>query len=224
MRDNGMVTPSDPGEMSRMRISDADRDRATSVLSEAMAEGRLTAEEHSERLDAIYVARTYADVAPLVSDLPGGAGALTTSAAMLLRPAVASSVTPAGNPVRMISVFSGTKKTGVWQVPAEIESVNVFGGTALDLRDAVLPSREIRIRAICVFGGVEITVPPEMRVIDSGFSLFGGRDVPSDSDEAAQPDAPVLRLHGICVFGGIDVGRKRRKGDRADKSRRRLSN
>jgi uncharacterized protein DUF1707/cell wall-active antibiotic response 4TMS protein YvqF len=206
-----------------MRISDADRDRAAAVLSEAMAEGRLTAEEHSERLDAIYAARTGADIAPIVSDLPGAAGALAPAGLMLPQPVSAWSATPAGKPARMISIFSGTEKKGAWQVPADIDTVNVFGGTSLDLRQAVLPGNEIRIRAICVFGGVDITVPPEMTVIDSGFSLFGGRDTPSDSDEAAQPGAPVLRLHGICIVGGISVSRKRRKGDRIDETQRRLS-
>ncbi len=206
-----------------MRISDADRDRAAALLSEAMAEGRLTADEHSERLEAIYAARTGADIAPIVSDLPGAAGALAPVGALLPQLASASSVTPAGTPFRMISVFSGDEKSGIWQVPADIDTVNIFGGTTLDLRDAVLPGREIRIRAICIFGGVDITVPPEMAVIDSGFSLFGGRSAPSNSDEAAQPGAPLLRLHGICIFGGISVARKRRKGDGASESQRRLS-
>ena len=56
---------------SRLRASDADRDRAASVLNEALAEGRLTAEEHSERLDSIYAAKTQADLVPLLEDLPG---------------------------------------------------------------------------------------------------------------------------------------------------------
>ncbi|MGY4903527.1 DUF1707 SHOCT-like domain-containing protein, partial [Streptomyces sp. 900116325] len=35
-----------------IRASDADRDRIADILREAMAEGRLTAEEHAERVDA----------------------------------------------------------------------------------------------------------------------------------------------------------------------------
>ena len=48
----------------------------------------------------------------------------------------------------------------------------MFGGADLDLRDAILPGREVTMRAVCVFGGMSITVPPEMRVIDSGVADF----------------------------------------------------
>jgi uncharacterized protein DUF1707 len=53
-----------------LRLSDADRDRAAAELSEHYAEGRLDAEEHAERLDAIWTARTRADLDPIFEDLP----------------------------------------------------------------------------------------------------------------------------------------------------------
>jgi hypothetical protein len=61
-------------EQSGVRISDADRDQAASDLSGHYAEGRLTHEEHAERLDAIWTARTHADLAPIFEDLPSGRG------------------------------------------------------------------------------------------------------------------------------------------------------
>jgi hypothetical protein len=54
----------------RERLSDADRDRAASDLAEHYAQGRLDAEEHAERLDAIWTARTNADLEPIFEDLP----------------------------------------------------------------------------------------------------------------------------------------------------------
>ncbi len=58
------------------RLSDADRDRAAAELVEHYAEGRLDAEEHAERLDAIWTARVAADLEPIFADLPRhGAGA-----------------------------------------------------------------------------------------------------------------------------------------------------
>jgi hypothetical protein len=53
-----------------IRLSDADRDRAAVDLAEHYAEGRLTPEEHAERLDAIWTARTHADLDPIFEDLP----------------------------------------------------------------------------------------------------------------------------------------------------------
>jgi hypothetical protein len=58
-----------------VRASDAERDAVAARLREAHAEGRLTIEEFSERLDAAYAARTHGDLVPLTSDLPGPAPA-----------------------------------------------------------------------------------------------------------------------------------------------------
>jgi Domain of unknown function (DUF1707)/Cell wall-active antibiotics response 4TMS YvqF len=199
--DNSRVDPQGFNTNSRLRASDADRDRAASVLNEALAEGRLTPEEHSERLDSIYAAKTQADLVPVLEDLPA---------------APAARAGRAGS--RIIAVFGGASRKGVgasrkgvWQVPPTIEVVTVCGGADIDLRDAILPGREITIRAVSVFGGLSITVPPEMRVVDSGVAIFGGRDVSGESSEPEAPDSPVLRLQGTCVFGGVSVKHKQRK-------------
>ena len=57
--------------MSRpLRIGDAEREQAAADLAEHFAQGRLTIDEHDERLDAIWTARTGADLAPVFEDLP----------------------------------------------------------------------------------------------------------------------------------------------------------
>ena len=61
--------------VSRVRASDADREHVISVLREAFAEGRLTAEEHSARVGQAYAARTYAELATVSADLPAGPSA-----------------------------------------------------------------------------------------------------------------------------------------------------
>ncbi len=205
-----------------MRISDADRDRAASVLNDAFADGRLSPQEHSDRLDAVYAAKTQADIVPLVRDLPGATAALARSTGQLAGTPEGGSVAEFGEPVRVVNVFSGTERKGSWRVPASMESINIFGGTELDLRDAVLPGKEVRIRAVCVLGGIEITVPPEMHVIDTGWALLGGREIPPDTDESADPDAPVLRVSGLTILGGMSVRRKNRKTRKSDKQRREL--
>ena len=58
----------------QLRISDAERERAAAELAEHYTEGRLTTEEHSERLDRIWAARTRSDLLPMFRDLPGAYG------------------------------------------------------------------------------------------------------------------------------------------------------
>jgi hypothetical protein len=57
------------------RASDAERDHTAGLLNAAFAEGRLTAAEHAQRLDAAYAARTQPQLRQLVADLPGSAPA-----------------------------------------------------------------------------------------------------------------------------------------------------
>ena len=54
----------------RLRIGDAEREEAAHELGEHFAMGRITADEHSERLEQIWAARTSADLAPAFADLP----------------------------------------------------------------------------------------------------------------------------------------------------------
>jgi DNA-binding PadR family transcriptional regulator len=54
----------------RIRISDADRERATARLRDHFAEGRLTREELDERVTAALNARTAGDLRRVLADLP----------------------------------------------------------------------------------------------------------------------------------------------------------
>jgi hypothetical protein len=53
-----------------LRISDSDRDQISSVLSQHAAEGRLTMDELDQRIGVLYVAKTRAQAAAVVADLP----------------------------------------------------------------------------------------------------------------------------------------------------------
>jgi hypothetical protein len=204
MPDNGRMDSQGSGENSRLRASDADRDQAATVLNKAMAEGRLTAEEHSERLDALYVAKTHADIVPLLDDLPGHG----TTLAPVPAPGPLAQAAPVN---RIRAILSEATRKGAWHVEPVLEIVTVLGGAELDFREAVLPGREVNLKVTCVLSGVVIIVPPEMRVLDSGSAVMGGRDITGDGDESAGPDAPLLRISGTCVLGGIEVQRKPRK-------------
>jgi hypothetical protein len=59
--------PGDP----RIRASDADRERTATLLREHHAEGRLSAEEFSDRLDRALEAKTLGELDALLADLPG---------------------------------------------------------------------------------------------------------------------------------------------------------
>lgn len=53
-----------------VRASDAERERAAAALRDHYADGRLTSEELEDRLQHVYTARSRADLARLLADLP----------------------------------------------------------------------------------------------------------------------------------------------------------
>lgn len=177
------------------------------MLNSALAEGRLTVAEHSDRLDAIYEAKTHAEIAPLVEDLPAKGSAVAR--------APRTDVEPAGDKAQqIIAIFGGASRKGNWHPSRKMNAVTIFGGAEFDFREAQLPADEITLNCTCIFGGIDITVPPEMRIVDSGIAIFGGRDISSDGSESDSPNAPVLRLTGFTMFGGVSAKRKRRKEKR----------
>ena len=57
-------------DLSRMRISDADRSEVIEILQKATVEGRLDLDELEDRVSSALAARTWSDVDPLIEDLP----------------------------------------------------------------------------------------------------------------------------------------------------------
>lgn len=58
----------------QLRIGDAEREQASAALGEHLAAGRLSLEEHGDRVDRVWSARTRADLVPVFRDLPGPSG------------------------------------------------------------------------------------------------------------------------------------------------------
>ena len=84
------------------------------MLNEALAEGRLTAEEHSERLDSIYAAKTQADLVPLLEDLPAPAASSSAVAVTSRAPEKAYH----GGPIVAISAERSARDAGGSPRPA----------------------------------------------------------------------------------------------------------
>ena len=59
-----------PSPEPTLRASDADREHHAELLREHAAQGRLTVDELDERLERVYAARTYGELAAVLTDLP----------------------------------------------------------------------------------------------------------------------------------------------------------
>ncbi|MEU1134745.1 DUF1707 domain-containing protein [Streptomyces sp. NPDC005900] len=202
-------------EPGSLRASDADRDRTADILREALAEGRLTADEHADRVEGVYRAKTMAELQPLVRDLP----AAQDSAA---HPRTPSGPTPGPVPSRpspgaippvadenLVAVLSGSVRKGRWRVARRTHAYAVFGSVEIDLSEAIFEQRQVVIKAIAIFGSVEIRLPENVSLRGSGTGVLGSFEV--DTLDSPDQDAPVVFVDGMAILGSIEARPKRGK-------------
>src|SRR5260370_42485390 len=119
-----------------LRASHEDRDRVVEVLRVAAGDGRLTAEELDERLEAALTARTFSQLAVLTTDLPAAA----TDRAGLV-PAVAKDL------VRIGCGAGSARRDGAWLVPQRMAVRVTSGSVRLDLTKAAISSSTLKLDA-----------------------------------------------------------------------------
>ncbi len=206
--DNLPERPSNPH--AHLRASDEDRDRVVDILRESLMAGRLTQDEHAERLEATFMAKTLGELEPITADL-----VIPEQAA---RPGAhtSSQIEPAADPnasfESMVGIFGGGERRGRWRVKLRTNAYVVFGGYDLDMTDAVFEAKEVTIWTFALFGGIDVTVPDNVEIRNEGAGIFGGFG--ARGSEAPDPNAPVVVLKGVAIFGGVDgktTSRRHRK-------------
>ncbi len=177
------------GSGGELRASHQDRDRVVEVLRVAAGDGRLTAEELDERLEAALTARTYADLAVLTRDLPARPG-----------PAPAAPVAP--KDLVRIDLRSGhAKREGRWVVPRQMEVRITSGHARLDFTQAVIPEGSLRIDAEVRSGSLTLLTRPGVVVDTDDVAVRSGR---VRVRAPWGPDVPVI-LH-VTVSGMVGSG------------------
>jgi hypothetical protein len=169
-------------------------------------------EEHAERAEGVYAAKTVGELEPLIRDLP----AERTTAAGPRVAAPHSATGTAGK--NLVAVFSGATRKGRWRIGPKTDAFACFGGIDIDLTEALFEQREIVINATAIFGGIDIKVPENVTLRGTGTAIFGGFDV--DDQEGPEWDAPVIVVKGAAIFGGVSATVKWGKRIRDLRSRR----
>ncbi len=176
-----------PARPTELRASHADRDRVVEVLRTAAGDGRLTADDLDQRLEAALTARTLADLEPLLADL--------TTAAVAEVPDLAR-----------IECASGSARRGEsWVVPRRLEIDIGSGSVRLDFRRAVIAAPELRIDAQIASGSLKLITRPGIVVDADDVTVSSGsvKVVPS-----AGPDAPVelrVKVSGRVGSGSVSA-------------------
>jgi DUF1707 SHOCT-like domain len=202
-----------------LRASDADRERVANVLREAAGDGRLSMDELDERLDAVYAAKTYAELEPITHDLPD------SRAAYVPAPSPAAKLDPArfgGEPTSSgaVAILGGFTRKGDWVVPKEFTAFMFMGGGEIDLRDARFSERQVTIHVVAIMGGCEVIVPDDATVYVTGIGILGAFEHTESS--GGSPDGPVITVNGVAFMGGVEVKRKPTTEAAGDARQRRL--
>jgi hypothetical protein len=196
MRDCSGVT--DPRPLPVRPIEQV-RERVVEALSEHFARDHLTLDELETRMARVYAATTPAEVDALVDDLP----ALAVGAPVTVTPD-AYAPTPVLKE-RLIAIMSGVVRRGLWKIPRRLRVVAIMGGVELDLRQAELPPGVTEIHAFVFMGGLEVRVPPGVRLETDGVAIMGGFEDRVHDYGAARADAPIVRVTGIAILGGVEA-------------------
>jgi len=150
-----------------LRAADSDRERVIAVLSSAAADGRLTPDEHADRVERAYRARTLGELAGLTLDLVG----------------------PADQPIRLdgrrpvAGIFGRDRRGGRWVVPESLPVLVIFGEVELDLREALLQAGRTVVYATLIGGTIHLIVPDGVLVDTTGTALLTRKKI----DRPARP-------------------------------------
>ncbi|AJP03597.1 hypothetical protein TU94_21045 [Streptomyces cyaneogriseus subsp. noncyanogenus] len=198
-----------PPPVSELRASDADRDRIADMLREALAEGRLTAEEHAERVEGVLAAKTVGELDVFVRDLPAAHGHRAAAAYASAPRRPEAGAIPAYPDDNVVAVFSGAVRKGRWRAGRRIHAWAVFGSVEIDLSEAIFEYQQVVVKAFSVFGSVEVRVPENVSLRGMGGGVLGSFEV--DTLDSADAEAPVVYIDGWAVLGSVEARPKRGK-------------
>ena len=196
----------------------AAREHVVQTLSTHFAHDRLSMTEFEHRLERAYNLNAIDELRSLVADLPtvaARAGTEETARSPALVPS--SEVPPRG---AVFTVMGGHERTGSWIVPRQLKVVVIMGGAEIDLRDARFGAGITEIEIFVLMGGVNIIVPPGVRVESLGAAFMGGFELKAGDATALSPTHPVLRLSGLAIMGGVET-ETRYQGETAKEAKRR---
>jgi len=189
----------EPAAGRELRASYEDRDKVAEQLRVAAGDGRLTADELDQRLEAALTARTYGELAALTADLPGVAK---------VEPDV-----PAVRPQRAGRIDVGSasvKREGQWEVPQHLDVRIGSGAVVLDLTRTAVPHSRVEIDAEVRSGSLKIVTRPGVVVDATDVTLRSGNVKIRSWPGPPRPVSLLIHVTGSVTSGSITARPPRR--------------
>jgi hypothetical protein len=192
------MTPREAGAPSgrgSLRVSHEDRDEVAEALRVAAGDGRLTADELDERLEQALTARTYDDLAGLLTDLP---------------PVGAAPAAPAKELVRIHVTSGNGERVGPWTVPARMDLRVRSGDVKLDFTEAVITQPTLHIDAEVRSGSITLLTVPGITVEMDDVTVRSGTVKIKEPWGTGVPAILRVTIAGTCGSGNITARPRRR--------------
>lgn len=184
-------------------VSPSAKERVVQDLADHFAQDRLSLPEYERRVELAYRASSVDALKDLTRDLAPLPPARIAPAAMATPGELR--LAPLTRPKTFLALMSGVVRRGTWTAPARIRAVACMGGIGLDLREATLTAPVTDIYVFALMGGVEIIVPPGVRLETDGFAIMGGFEDQLKEPASRDPDLPVIRVRGLAIMGGVEA-------------------
>lgn len=186
------------------RLSDDERQRTITLLSDAFARDVIAVEEFERRVEAVYRASERAELEAVTRDLPVATPEIGTGVAKA----------SATDTRRISSVFSNVERAGFSEMPRRLQIRAIFGNIELDLSQSHFAPGVTEIAIKSTFGNVEIFLPAGVTVENEGMAFLGSFEF----DSAERPRAEgrfgaevgararsVVRITGRAVLSSVEV-------------------
>lgn len=98
--------------------------------------------------------------------------------------------------------FAGATPNCVNQEFEGAKVTAMFGGIDLNLRNAII-LKDCVIDCTAILGGVDIFMPPNVKVIFNSNPILGGCE--NKFISSTDVNAPIVTINSTCILGGIDI-------------------
>jgi len=200
--------PAEPPAQAELRASHTDRDRVVELLRVAAGDGRLTADELDERLEAALTARTYSELAVLTTDLPE----TPPSAGLAGQAAGLAGLAQEGAKelVKIDCASGSAKREGQWLVPRRMEVNVASGNVKLDLTQAVISSPTLQLDIDVHSGNLLLVTRPGIVVDTDDVAVRSGNVGVKLHRRRSVPVALRVQVSGRVASGNFKARPPRR--------------